>query len=155
MGAVQDQTQAASQQQQPPKVAERLNPAVQQQLNLESVKTRAISLFKAISRILEDFDVISRSNAVPKWSNLSLFFFSLCCSSISCFIIIYDSSISSNLGFSLIVAQIIHEIGDITFLTYSLIGFFCCCGSDMLVNGGKSVIISTSNNSEINFIQLL
>lgn len=70
MGAVQDQTQAASQQQQPPKVAERLNPAVQQQLNLESVKTRAISLFKAISRILEDFDVISRSNAVPKWQDV-------------------------------------------------------------------------------------
>lgn len=53
--------------QQPPSAVERLNPAVQQQLNLESVKTRAISLFKAISRILEDFDAIARTNAVPKW----------------------------------------------------------------------------------------
>lgn len=60
-----DQSQV--QQQQPSRVVERLNPAVQQQLNLESVKTRAISLFKAISRILEDFDAIARTNAVPKW----------------------------------------------------------------------------------------
>lgn len=60
-----DQSQLQQQQQQ--RVVERLNPAVQQQLNLESVKTRAISLFKAISRILEDFDVIARTNAVPKW----------------------------------------------------------------------------------------
>lgn len=59
--------QSQLQQQQPPRVVERLNPAVQQQLNLESVKTRAISLFKAISRILEDFDAIARTNAVPKW----------------------------------------------------------------------------------------
>ncbi|OIT05149.1 mediator of rna polymerase ii transcription subunit 8 [Nicotiana attenuata] len=58
------------QQQQPPRVAEGLNPAVQQQLNLESVKTRAISLFKAISRILEDFDPIARTNAVPKWQDI-------------------------------------------------------------------------------------
>lgn len=67
---VPDQTQLQQQQQQqqqPPRVVERLNPAVQQQLNLESVKTRAISLFKAISRILEDFDAIARTNAVPKW----------------------------------------------------------------------------------------
>lgn len=55
------------QQQQPKVVSERLNQAVQQQLNLESVKTRAISLFKAISRILEDFDAIARTNSVPKW----------------------------------------------------------------------------------------
>lgn len=60
-----DQSQLQQQQQQ--RVVERLNPAVQQQLNLESVKTRAISLFKAISRILEDFDAIARTNAVPKW----------------------------------------------------------------------------------------
>lgn len=55
--------------QQPPpeRAVERLNPAVQQQLNLDSVKTRAISLYKAISRILEDFDAIARTNAVPKW----------------------------------------------------------------------------------------
>lgn len=59
--------QSQLQQQQPPRVVERLNQAVQQQLNLESVKTRAISLFKAISRILEDFDAIARTNAVPKW----------------------------------------------------------------------------------------
>ncbi|KAJ9537562.1 hypothetical protein OSB04_030295 [Centaurea solstitialis] len=59
------------QEQQPPaKVVERLNPAVQQQLNLESVKTRAISLFKAISRILEDFDLIARTNSVPKWQDV-------------------------------------------------------------------------------------
>lgn len=46
---------------------ERLNQAVQQQLNLESVKTRALGLFKAISRILEEFDNIARSNSLPKW----------------------------------------------------------------------------------------
>ncbi|EEF48724.1 conserved hypothetical protein [Ricinus communis] len=51
-------------------MAERLNPAVQQQLNLESVKTRAISLFKAISRILEEFDAYARSNANPKWQDI-------------------------------------------------------------------------------------
>ncbi|CDO97739.1 unnamed protein product [Coffea canephora] len=51
-------------------VVERLNPAVQQQLNLDSVRTRAISLFKAISRILDDFDAIARTNAVPKWQDI-------------------------------------------------------------------------------------
>ncbi|KAJ1392108.1 Tetratricopeptide-like helical domain superfamily [Sesbania bispinosa] len=40
----------------------RLNQVVQQQLNLEQVKTRAISLFKTISRILEDFDAYARTN---------------------------------------------------------------------------------------------
>ncbi|XP_021761933.1 mediator of RNA polymerase II transcription subunit 8-like isoform X2 [Chenopodium quinoa] len=81
MGTLQDQNQTTSQQQQqqqqqpqqppqPAKVVEKLNSAVQQQLNLESVKTRAISLFKAISRILEDFDVLSRSNALPKWQDV-------------------------------------------------------------------------------------
>ncbi|XP_019068746.1 mediator of RNA polymerase II transcription subunit 8 isoform X3 [Solanum lycopersicum] len=65
--AAQDQQQ---QQPQPPRVVEGLNPAVQQQLNLESVKTRAVSLFKAISRILEDFDAIARTNAVPKWQDI-------------------------------------------------------------------------------------
>lgn len=61
---------AGGQDQQPPpaeKVVERLNPALQQQLNLDSVKTRAISLFKAISRILEDLDAIARTNSAPKW----------------------------------------------------------------------------------------
>ncbi|KAL8043636.1 hypothetical protein ABFX02_09G128035 [Erythranthe guttata] len=70
MAAMEGVTMAGAQDQQPPpppKVVERLNPAVQQQLNLDSVKTRAISLFKAISRILEEFDVIARTNAVPKW----------------------------------------------------------------------------------------
>ncbi|XP_073064599.1 mediator of RNA polymerase II transcription subunit 8 isoform X2 [Primulina eburnea] len=57
------------QQQPPAKVVERLNSAVQQQLNLDSVKTRAISLFKAISRILEDFDSIARTNADPRWQD--------------------------------------------------------------------------------------
>ncbi|XP_043713427.1 mediator of RNA polymerase II transcription subunit 8 isoform X2 [Telopea speciosissima] len=64
MGA-QDQTQV----QQQPRV-EKLNLAVQQQLNLESVKTRAIGLYKAISRILEDFDAIARTNAIPKWQDI-------------------------------------------------------------------------------------
>ncbi|CAI8592308.1 unnamed protein product [Vicia faba] len=49
---------------------ERLNQAVQQQLNLEQVKTRAISLFKAISRILEDFDAYGRTNTTPKWQDI-------------------------------------------------------------------------------------
>lgn len=48
-------------------VIERLNPAVQQQLNLDSVKTRALGLYKAISRVLEEFDAIGRANAIPKW----------------------------------------------------------------------------------------
>ncbi|KAK3035550.1 hypothetical protein RJ639_034755 [Escallonia herrerae] len=67
--AAQDQSRL-QQQQQPLKVVERLNPAVQQQLNLESVKTRAISLFKAMSRILDDFDVIARTNSSPKWQDI-------------------------------------------------------------------------------------
>ncbi|CAN4089263.1 unnamed protein product [Withania somnifera] len=61
---------AQDQQQQAGRVVEGLNLAVQQQLNLESVKTRAISLFKAISRILGDFDAIARTNAVPKWQDI-------------------------------------------------------------------------------------
>ncbi|KAI3711921.1 hypothetical protein L1987_70470 [Smallanthus sonchifolius] len=72
LGAAQaQQPQQQQDQQAPAKVVERLNPAVQQQLNLESVKTRAISLFKAISRILEDFDLLARTNAVPKWHDVS------------------------------------------------------------------------------------
>ncbi|PIN23881.1 hypothetical protein CDL12_03392 [Handroanthus impetiginosus] len=65
-------TAGAQDQKQPPtaRVVESLNPAVQQQLNLDSVKTRAISLSKAISRILEDFDVIARTSAVPKWQDI-------------------------------------------------------------------------------------
>ncbi|KVH92894.1 hypothetical protein Ccrd_005054 [Cynara cardunculus var. scolymus] len=72
LGVGQSQPQQQQQPEQPPpaKVVERLNPAVQQQLNLESVKTRAISLFKAISRILEDFDLIARTNSVPKWQDV-------------------------------------------------------------------------------------
>lgn len=53
----------------PPKV-ERLNSAVQQQLNLESVKTRALGLSKAISRILEDFNAIAHTTATPKWQDI-------------------------------------------------------------------------------------
>ncbi|KAL0441260.1 UNVERIFIED_CONTAM: Mediator of RNA polymerase II transcription subunit [Sesamum radiatum] len=78
MAAMEGVTMAGAQdQQQPPpaRVVERLNPALQQQLNLDSVKTRAISLFKAISRILEDFDTIARTNAVPKWYHLLIFRF--------------------------------------------------------------------------------
>ncbi|XP_076888281.1 mediator of RNA polymerase II transcription subunit 8-like [Bidens hawaiensis] len=67
----QGQQPQQDQQQPPVKVVERLNPAVQQQLNLESVKTRAISLFKAISRILEEFELLSRNNSVPKWHDVS------------------------------------------------------------------------------------
>lgn len=55
-------------QQQQQQQVERLNQALQQQLNLEAVKTRANSLFKAISRILEDFDAYGRTNTTPKWS---------------------------------------------------------------------------------------
>lgn len=57
-------------QQPQPQQQERLNQAVQQQLNLEQVKTRAISLFKAISRILEDFDAYGRTNTNPKWQDI-------------------------------------------------------------------------------------
>ncbi|PSS07237.1 Mediator of RNA polymerase II transcription subunit like [Actinidia chinensis var. chinensis] len=66
-----DQSQSQQQQQQPPsKVVERLNSAVQQQLYLDSVKTRAISLFKAITRIIDDMDALARSNSVPKWQDV-------------------------------------------------------------------------------------
>ncbi|XP_020692465.1 mediator of RNA polymerase II transcription subunit 8 isoform X2 [Dendrobium catenatum] len=64
---------AAPEQQQPaptPSKAERLNLAVQQQLNLESVKARALGLSKAISRILEDFNAIALTNATPKWQDI-------------------------------------------------------------------------------------
>lgn len=50
----------------PPHV-ERLNPVVQQQLHLESVKIRALSLYKVVSHILEDFDAFARSNSTIKW----------------------------------------------------------------------------------------
>jgi hypothetical protein len=48
---------------------ERLNSEVQNQLNLEGMRARAVGLYKAISRILEDFDAIARANpnASPKW----------------------------------------------------------------------------------------
>lgn len=79
-GAIMAETEAMAMagvqdQQQPPaaRPVERLNQAVQQQLNLDSVKTRAISLFKAISRILEDFDAIARTNASPKWYSNAFF----------------------------------------------------------------------------------
>ncbi|KAK9078419.1 hypothetical protein SSX86_002476 [Deinandra increscens subsp. villosa] len=66
------QRQPQHSQQPPEKVTERLrlNPAVQQQLNLESVNTRAISLFKSISRILEDLDLIARTNSVLDWHDV-------------------------------------------------------------------------------------
>ena len=75
-GMMQNQLQQQQQQQPQQQAVERLNQAVQQQLNLEQVKTRAISLFKAISRILEDFDAYARTNTTPKWffsSKLVLF----------------------------------------------------------------------------------
>ncbi|PUZ71939.1 hypothetical protein GQ55_2G353800 [Panicum hallii var. hallii] len=51
---------------------ERLSAGVQQQLNLEGMRARAVGLYKAISRILEDFDVIARTNpaASPKWQDV-------------------------------------------------------------------------------------
>lgn len=70
---LQPQQQPQQQQQQPPPppaAAERLNAAVQQQLRLESVKGRATTLFKAVSRILEDFDAYARTNATPKWQDI-------------------------------------------------------------------------------------
>lgn len=67
------------------KVVEGLNQAVQQQLNLDSVKTRAISLFKAISRILDEIDLLARSNAVPKWYYYyTIFPFSSICLDLGC-----------------------------------------------------------------------
>ncbi|CAA7037870.1 unnamed protein product [Microthlaspi erraticum] len=60
----------AQPQAQPPPVAEKLNQQVVNQLNLESVKTRAISLFKAVTRILEDFDAYGRTNTTPKWQDI-------------------------------------------------------------------------------------
>lgn len=63
----QNQNPAAGTAPEQAKAVERLNSAVQQQLNLESVKTRAVSLFNAISRILEHIDIYSRSNSLPKW----------------------------------------------------------------------------------------
>ncbi|KAG9141049.1 hypothetical protein Leryth_012621, partial [Lithospermum erythrorhizon] len=61
---------AAAGEQSQSRTVEALNSAVQQQLNLESVKTRAVSLYKAISRILQDLDVIGRSNIPPKWQDM-------------------------------------------------------------------------------------
>ncbi|CAN6482680.1 unnamed protein product [Victoria cruziana] len=49
---------------------EKLNQALQQQLNLESLRTRALGLFKTVSRILEDFDAMARANASPKWQDV-------------------------------------------------------------------------------------
>ncbi|XP_048139723.1 mediator of RNA polymerase II transcription subunit 8 isoform X2 [Rhodamnia argentea] len=70
-GATPNQSQLQPQPQQPPMAAaERLNAAVQQQLHLDSVKIRAMSLFKSISRILEDFDAYARTNATPKWQDI-------------------------------------------------------------------------------------
>ncbi|GER28328.1 mediator subunit 8 [Striga asiatica] len=72
MAAMEGVAITGAQDQQPPptRVVERLNSAVQQQLNLDSVKTRAISLFKAISRILDEFNAIAATNAVPKWQDI-------------------------------------------------------------------------------------
>ncbi|KAG0489436.1 hypothetical protein HPP92_008247 [Vanilla planifolia] len=66
----QQQQQIASEVALPPSRVERLNIAVQQQLNLESVKTRALGLSKAISRILDDFNAIAHTNGAPKWQGI-------------------------------------------------------------------------------------
>ncbi|GMH22008.1 hypothetical protein Nepgr_023851 [Nepenthes gracilis] len=50
------------------KVVEKPNPTVQWELCFDSSKTRAIGLYKAISRLLEEFDVVARSNSVSKWA---------------------------------------------------------------------------------------
>lgn len=81
-GILQNQGQQPQPYQQPPPLqqqpqsmaVERLNEAVVQQLNLDSVKTRAMSLFKAISRILDDFDAYARTNTSPKWYQIYLNF---------------------------------------------------------------------------------
>ncbi|VVB03932.1 unnamed protein product [Arabis nemorensis] len=57
-------------QQQPPPVAEKLHPDIVEVLNLKSVKTRAVSLFNAISRIIEEFDAHARTNTTPKWKHI-------------------------------------------------------------------------------------
>ncbi|XP_031495205.1 mediator of RNA polymerase II transcription subunit 8 isoform X1 [Nymphaea colorata] len=49
---------------------EKLNQALQQQLNLDSLRTRALGLFKTVSRVLEDFDAMARANASPKWQDV-------------------------------------------------------------------------------------
>ncbi|XP_044390155.1 mediator of RNA polymerase II transcription subunit 8 isoform X2 [Triticum aestivum] len=64
---------AGGQQQQPaPPRAERLNAEVHTLLNLEGMRARAVGLYKAISRILEDFDAIARVNpsGSPKWQDV-------------------------------------------------------------------------------------
>ncbi|XP_052181396.1 mediator of RNA polymerase II transcription subunit 8 isoform X2 [Diospyros lotus] len=62
---------APGDQSQPPnKAVERLNPAVQQELNLDSIKTRVVSLQKAIERILQEIDANTRTNSVPKWQDI-------------------------------------------------------------------------------------
>lgn len=75
-GLVQDQSQQQQMQVQPQQAppAERLNQELVQLLNLESLKTRVISLYKAISRIIEDFDAYARTNTTPKWFLFSLSF---------------------------------------------------------------------------------
>ncbi|XP_030971141.1 mediator of RNA polymerase II transcription subunit 8 isoform X2 [Quercus lobata] len=69
-GQQQNQNQNQNQQQQQVQQVERLNQAVQQQLNLDAVKTRAVSLYKAIARILDDFDAYARTNTTPKWQDI-------------------------------------------------------------------------------------
>ncbi|KAK4763110.1 hypothetical protein SAY86_008878 [Trapa natans] len=73
-GLTQSQPQLLQLQQEPvpsqQPAVEALNPAVQQQLNLEHVKIRATSLFKAISRILEDFDGYAGTNTTPRWQDI-------------------------------------------------------------------------------------
>ncbi|XP_071724634.1 mediator of RNA polymerase II transcription subunit 8 [Rutidosis leptorrhynchoides] len=69
-GVVTQQQEQQQPQQQQQVVVERLNQALQQQLNLESLKTRAISLFRAITRIIDDFDAYGRTNTTPKWQHI-------------------------------------------------------------------------------------
>ncbi|KAI3701003.1 hypothetical protein L2E82_45644 [Cichorium intybus] len=50
-----------------------------QQLNLESVKTRATSLYKAIGRILDDFEVVARTkqDVLGQFSMVNLEFYNI------------------------------------------------------------------------------
>ncbi|XP_024310726.1 mediator of RNA polymerase II transcription subunit 8 isoform X2 [Brachypodium distachyon] len=52
--------------------AERLNQGVHHQLNLEGMRARAVGLYKAISRIIDDFNNIARTTpgGSPKWQDV-------------------------------------------------------------------------------------
>lgn len=55
------------QKQSPERVVEELNRLHLQYFNLQWVKSRAITLSETISRVLNDFDAILRTNTFLKW----------------------------------------------------------------------------------------